>query len=86
MSQTCHGTSGSDACLQSLSCTKPLQRAHLDFGANEAMRDAVVMRLDLDVIVDAVSGEFTTRLLLRPLWRQISADWLAMTRAYSLAL
>src|ERR1700730_13668352 len=27
--------------------------AHLDFGANEAMRDAVVMRLDVDVIVDA---------------------------------
>ena len=27
--------------------------AHLDFGANEAMRNAVVMRLDLDVIVDA---------------------------------
>ena len=27
--------------------------AHLDFSADEAMRDAVVMRLDLDVIVDA---------------------------------
>ena len=27
--------------------------ARLDLGANEAMRDAVVMRLDLDVIVDA---------------------------------
>src|SRR5258708_5582953 len=27
--------------------------AHLDLGADEAMRDAVVMRLDLDVIVDA---------------------------------
>lgn len=27
--------------------------AHLDIGADEAMRDAVVMRLDLDVIVEA---------------------------------
>lgn len=27
--------------------------AHLDLGADEAMRDAVTMRLDLDVIVDA---------------------------------
>lgn len=27
--------------------------AHLDLGANEAMRNAVVMRLDLDVIIDA---------------------------------
>lgn len=27
--------------------------AHLDLGADEAMGDAVVMRLDLDVIVDA---------------------------------
>lgn len=29
------------------------READLDLGANEAMRDAVVMRLDLDVIVDA---------------------------------
>ena len=27
--------------------------AHLDLGADEAMRDAVVVRLDLNVIVDA---------------------------------
>src|SRR3979409_2490381 len=27
--------------------------AHLDLGADEAMRDAVVMRLDFDVLVDA---------------------------------
>src|SRR5262245_64243895 len=33
--------------------------AHLDFGADEAMRDAVVMRLDLDVIVDGDPADAT---------------------------
>ena len=31
--------------------------APLDVGADEAMRDAVVMRLDLDVIVDSDPAE-----------------------------
>jgi hypothetical protein len=41
-------------------CSPPVEyldraggETYLDLGAHEAMRDAVVMRLDLDVIVDA---------------------------------
>ncbi len=43
--------------------------AHLDLGADEAMRDAVVMRLDLDMIVDADPADPPLGEHVRALWQ-----------------